>query len=104
MALGPITLPNVVIVEANVAYPITDDAGLVSGSITLQMDADNGGKVSVGDANITPDTGTQVPPGDSAVIVPPPGMKATDEFLVSAWYVTSASAGDIVRPTILKRV
>lgn len=104
MALKIYTLPNVEIASGSVAYPITADQGIFAGSITLQADYNNVGKISVGSADITPGTGIQIAPGETAVIEPPANAKATDEFAVYLIYVTSASSGDIVRPSYIKRV
>jgi hypothetical protein len=103
MALQIFTLPNVTIAIGSQAYPITADAGLAAGSVTLQADYDNVGKISVGSADITTGTGVQLSPGETAVIEPPANSKATDEFLLFLIYVTSASSGDVVRPSYIKR-
>jgi hypothetical protein len=103
MALKIFTLPTVTVATGSQAYAITADEGLSAASITLQADYDNVGRVSVGSADITPSTGVQIAPGETAVIEYPASAKFTDEFLLYLIYVTSASSGDKVRPSYIKR-
>lgn len=103
MALKIYTVDPVTIASGGVAYQIYPTQ-LFAASITIQAGYDNVGRISVGDDSVTPSNGIQVAPGESAVIEYSVGSaRHTEEFDLSKIYVTSASAGDIVRVSYIKR-
>jgi hypothetical protein len=99
MALRIYNLDPVTIVSGGTAYPVAATATPVA-SVTLQADYNNVGRISIGGPDVSNTNGIQIAPGEAAVIEYP---HDTTEFILNEIYVTSASAGDIVRVTYMKR-
>jgi len=102
MALEIYTIDPIVVSMGSVAYPLTLTP-LYAASITIQADYNNVGRISVGNSDVTPNNGIQIAPGEAAVIEYPANAKFTDEFDLSLIYITSASSGDTVRVSYIKR-
>lgn len=96
------TVPVITIGVGSQAYPLASEY-LPAASITVQAEYNNVGRISIGDSTVTPSTGIQVAPGESAVIEFPASAKFTDEFNLETIFVTSASSGDKVRVVYIKR-
>ncbi len=96
------SLTPVVVVMGSTIYPLSATP-LIASSITIQADYNNVGRISVGGSTLTVNNGIQVEKGESAVIEYPNSGNYTDEFDLSAIYITSASAGDSARITYIRR-
>lgn len=102
MAMVPETLGVVTVTSANQAYPLSETPKLAV-SISIQANYNNIGRIAIGDSTVTPTTGHLLDKGEAAVIELPPDTRMAADFAVDKFYITSASSGDSVRVTVLKR-
>lgn len=102
MALRLQALTPVTCTLANTAYQLTATGGLYSASITIQADSANVGIVTVAGSEVTASNGTQLIPGQSAVIEYPSNTRMHDLFDPSTIYVSSTTAGDKVRVSLMR--
>lgn len=96
MAIKLLTLPPVSIVNSNTAYQIYADSIPVT-SVTIQAEFNNSAKVVIGSSSVTPTSGVEIPPGDTATIEGPQVNGRSEEMYLNDIYVASSSGGQGVR-------
>lgn len=103
MAVKLVTLPNVTLTNSNQAYQIYDQPLAVT-SVTIQADFTNGAKIALGGSSVLPNSGVEIPPGDTATIQADAASgRSTEEFYLNEVYVCSSMAGQSIRVTAFTR-
>lgn len=97
------TISSVVSVGGGAPVPLSG-VSLLAQSVSIQSDLGNTASVAVGGDTVAPSTGMQLSAGDSCQIEPPNIDGTVDQIDLSEVYISSATAGQVVRVSYMAKV
>lgn len=102
MAVKLVTFPPVAVASGGVAVPLSNQSLLIS-SVTIQANFTNVSKLVVGDSSVLPNSGIEIPPGDTVTIEGVRQRVDLDELILSDIFINSSTSGDGCRIAGFKR-
>jgi hypothetical protein len=100
VAIELVTFPVVDLANSNQAYALASSHIFVT-SVTIQAEFNNTAKIALGGSSVTPSTGIEIPPGDTATIEIDKSQNS--EIYIDEIYLTTSVAGQAARVTAFKR-
>ncbi len=97
------TIASVSTLGGGTAVPLSATS-LLAQSVSIQSDLGNVASIAVGGDTVAPGTGIQLSAGDSCQIEPPNIDGTVDQIDLSEVFISSATAGQVVRVSYMAKV